>query len=130
MRAQTPTLLERNVNFGVTARPGGVHRCCDRFETQTYPRPFGGAREDNDRNLPSRKVLLVPDSPVRRDEQVKSCLLSGVQQGAVGQPVPSPGLGRDNGVKRKDSGETDRRSVIKPNEHRPAWNPAGSGRRI
>jgi hypothetical protein len=101
-----------------------VHHGGDTFQMHLHARPLRRTRQNNDGNLPARKILLVANSPVRSERKIDRRCLGHVQQGAIVQPVPTSCLSGDDGVAGKRDGKAPRCSVVKENEHRRAWVPA------
>jgi hypothetical protein len=65
---------------------------------QLDPRPFRTACQHDDGNTPAGEVLLIPDTAVGRDQQVKSVPLRLCQQIAIAQTIPPLGLRGGDGV--------------------------------
>ena len=70
-----PALPKRNVHFGVTARRGSLNSGFDAIQVESDSCPLGGASQDNEGNPPVLQVLLVADSVVCREQEIKACLL-------------------------------------------------------
>src|SRR5205814_4667993 len=81
---------------------------------------FVVAGQDDEGDSSAGKILLVADSSVGRQQQVDRRFLRGIQQGTVVERVPSSGLGCDDRVARKRTGQALWYSVVKEDEHRPA----------
>jgi hypothetical protein len=112
-------LAEGNLNFCVAAGRGRVYRCGYACNVQSDTRPFRGTGQNNDGYCSSRKILLVADSPVGRQQYIKRRFLCGIQQCAVVKLVPSSGLSCGDRMARKRAGKALWRSVVKENEHQP-----------
>ena len=82
------TLLERDFYFRITTRRTGIYRRGYSVEMQPDKRPLLIA-ENNQRNFPARKILLVPDVLVGAEKHVVSSLLGLLNQFAVLHLVPA-----------------------------------------
>ena len=111
------SLAERNINFGVAAGYGGVHHAGDALKVQSDARPFRRASQNDKRDFSLGEVLLIAHSPVGREQKINSRFLCGIKQRAIGEPIPSSGLRRNNSMAKKRRDEALGRSVVKENEH-------------
>lgn len=69
-------------------RRGGVQHCQHAFDMQSQDGPLRIAKDD-ERDLPGRKILLVPDIFVRRDYCLKTGQFRLPEQVAIRKSVPS-----------------------------------------
>src|SRR5207249_1283998 len=78
----TASRLRREGNLQILAGLDAIHGVSDQAEMRQQGRQRVG-RQFNDGDLPTGKVLLIPEIFVRRDEHVESIALGGVKQSAV-----------------------------------------------
>src|SRR5258708_29109413 len=83
---------------------------------QTQNPPGGVSKQDN-ANLPRRKILLISNVLVRRQEEIKSFSLSGRKQFAIREFLPAAFDRLCDFVPGKRSGNSARRAVIKEDAH-------------
>jgi hypothetical protein len=86
------SIVFRSTSIAFTRRRPAVVAPTAATPFSTCPRHREPPRraELHDCNPSSGKVLLIPDVPIRRDQHFEPGSLRGIQQVAVGQPVPSP----------------------------------------
>ena len=74
---------KQNIHFGVTAGHCDLDDGNDVIQVQFDSCPLGSARQDNQGDPPVLQVLLVADSVVRGEQEIKACFLCRFQQRAV-----------------------------------------------
>src|SRR6266545_1602903 len=84
-------------------------------------------REDNHSQLSVHEVLLIPDILITREQQIESRLLSGVEQGAVFQSLPSQFIRSHHFVSSQEPSEWGRGVGIEKDLHATA---AGCSREL
>jgi hypothetical protein len=113
-------------------RPGRNHpRSAASIETaEWHTGPFRTASQHDQSDASPPQVLLVPNPPIGREQQLETCLFGSNQQSAVAERGPAFGLCGMDGVPRQLANQPLRRPVVKENEHRWEWPlRAGSPRR-
>jgi hypothetical protein len=75
------------------------------------------AVKNDEGNFSCGKVLLVTNPSAGRKQEIKRSFLGGIQQLAIAEPIPTPGLSRDDRVARQDVDQTLGRPMVKQNEH-------------
>ena len=80
--------------------------------------PLGAARQNDKCDPPHLQVLLVADAAVGREQQFEPRLFRGVQERAIAECVPAPGLRRVDCVPGQRTGQSLPGAVVKEDEHR------------
>ncbi len=110
--------LEGNLDFHVTARRRGSNDGSDAVGMLPNTGPLRAARQNDKGDAPHLQVLLVADAAVGREQQFEPRLFRGVQERAIAECVPAPGLRRVDCVPGQRTGQSLRRAVVKEDEHR------------
>lgn len=84
-------------------------------------------RENNDSNLPDRKVLLIPKIGIGGNKYLEPPLLGRTQQLAVFQSRPPKFISGKDAVARESLPQWNRCSLVKQDEHL-CGQQSGSGR--
>ncbi len=72
-------LNERYRDLVVAAGSGGVQSGGDAFKMQSNPRPFRGASQNDERDLPAGQILLVPYPLICGEQEIDACFLRSFQ---------------------------------------------------
>ena len=84
---------------------------------QSHAGPSRRAGADYQSDFSPNKVLLIAYPPVSCEQKINRRFLRGVEQRAVGKPIPPLGLRRNDRVPGKRAAEPFGRPVVKENEH-------------
>ena len=115
--------FEGNLDFGVAARRCGSNDGSDAVGMLPDAGPLGAARQSDEGDAPRSQVLLVADAAVGREQQLEPCRFRGVQERAIAQCVPAPGLRRVDCVPGQRTRQSLRRAVVKEDEYRQGRGP-------
>ena len=110
--------LERDLDLGVTARNRGRSCRRDSLAVLSNARPLGAARENDEGDTARAQVLLVPDAPVGREQNIEAGLFCGLQERPVAESIPALGLSGVDGVPGQRADQPFGRAVVKEDEHR------------
>ena len=113
--------LEGNLDLDVTAIRRRSNGSGNTIGMLPNERPLDATRQHHESDAACRQVLLVADATVCREQQIEPRFLGRVQEIAIAERVPSPGLRRVDGVPGQSMSQSLRRPVVKEDEHR--WGP-------
>ena len=113
---QATRYLSGNWDFRITPGHGGIHGLGHAFNNTLDTRPTGGGQHHNG-NFAARKILLITEILVGRNQHGKTGRLGLLQQITVSQCAPAKLEGRNNLMVGEVLANRDRSALVEKDAH-------------